>query len=77
MTQNTETNYSISLSPNDVVLMVNIITTVSRRGAFEANEMVTIGSLFERLKSYIEPGQETTPKPDTNQLELQFPTNQQ
>lgn len=77
MTQNTETNYSISLSPNDVVLMVNIITTVSRRGAFEANEMVTIGSLFERLKSYIEPRQETTPKLDTNQLELQFPTNQQ
>lgn len=74
MKQNTQTDYSISLSPNDVVLMVNIITTVSRRGAFEANEMVTIGSLFERLKSYIEPKQETTPELDKNQLELEFTT---
>lgn len=70
MNQNTETNNPISLSLNDVVLMVNIINTVSRRGAFEANEMVTIGSLFERLKSIIGPREEPKAELDKDQLEL-------
>lgn len=70
MNQNTETNNPISLSLNDVVLMANIINTVSRRGAFEANEMLTIGSLFERLKSIIDSREEPKAELDKDQLEL-------
>ena len=76
MKENTQqTNaYSIPLSVDDVVLMVNIINAVSRRGAFEASEMTTVGSLFERLKSRVEPRQESAPEPEQNkdQLELDF-----
>ena len=74
MNQNTETNYSISMSVNDVVLMANIITAVSKRGAFEPDEMVVVGSLFERLKAHVAPRQVTQSEPELgkDQLELNF-----
>ena len=75
MNQNTETNTSISMSVNDVVLMANIITAVSKRGAFEPDEMVVVGSLFERLKAHVAaPRQETQSEPELgkDQLELNF-----
>jgi hypothetical protein len=72
MNQNTETNYSIPLPVNDVVLMANIITAVTKRGAFEADEMVVVGSLFERLKAHVAPRQESAPELEKDQLELDF-----
>lgn len=71
MNQNTETNYSISLPVNDVVLMANIITAVTKRGAFEADEMVVVGSLFERLKAHVAP-QTQEQELVKDQLELDF-----
>jgi hypothetical protein len=72
MNQNSETEYSISLPVNDVVLMANIISAVSKRGAFEADEMVVVGSLFERLKAHVAPKQESALELDKDQLELDF-----
>jgi len=72
MNQNTETNYSISLPVNDVVLMANIITAVTKRGAFEADEMVVVGSLFERLKAHVAPRQQPEQERVKDQLELDF-----
>jgi len=70
MDQNTETNYSISLSVDDVVLMANIIAAVTKRGAFEADEMVVVGTLFEKLKAHVAPKQE--PELVKDQFELDF-----
>lgn len=42
-----------AITLGDVVLMHNIIATVSRRGGFEAEEFQIVGKLFEKLKMYI------------------------
>ena len=38
---------------DDISLIVNIIATVSRRGAFEAAEFTVVGGLFEKLKGFL------------------------
>jgi hypothetical protein len=38
---------------DDIALIVNIIATVSRRGAFEAAEFTVVGGLFEKLKGFL------------------------
>jgi hypothetical protein len=50
---NTQTEAQESLVLADVILMHNIIATVSRRGAFEAAEMEIVGKLFNKLKAFI------------------------
>lgn len=42
-----------AITLGDIILMHNIIATVSRRGGFEAAEFQVVGQLFEKLKSYI------------------------
>ena len=37
----------------DVILMANIISTASRRGAFEPTEFQLIGVLFEKIKAIV------------------------
>ena len=49
----TQTAAQESLVLADVVLMHNIIATVSRRGAFEAAEMEIVGRLFNKLKTFV------------------------
>jgi hypothetical protein len=61
METTTETQPKLTL--NDVILMSNIINTVSRRGAFEANEFTIVGKLHEKLLALIpkeEPIEEST-----------------
>lgn len=83
MTTQTEQTYPISI--DDIALMVNIIGTVSRRGAFEAAEFTIIGGLFEKLKALLpepvaengEPAETTNTGADTqdtppNQLNFDF-----
>jgi hypothetical protein len=57
--QTTEQTNGNEIILGDLVLMHNIIATVSRRGGFEASEFKLVGSLFEKLKTYI-PAQEDT-----------------
>jgi hypothetical protein len=56
------------LTLNDVILMSNIITTVSRRGAFEANEFTIVGKLYEKLVALIpqEEQSDESPTESTN-----------
>ena len=60
--QQEENNITIG----DVVLMYNIIATVSRRGAFEADEFQLVGKLFEKLKTFIPKTEEASAAETTN-----------
>lgn len=68
---NTQTeNLNIEMSAQDIILMVNIISTVSKRGAFQPEEFQIVGTLFEKLKSFVVVEKE-------EQLKLDFPTTEQ
>lgn len=62
-------NLNFQVSAQDIILMVNIISTVSKRGAFQPEEFQIVGTLFEKLKSFVVEKEE--------QLELNFPTTEQ
>ena len=56
----TTENQTINL--NDLKLMAHIIKVVSARGAIQADEMTTVGSLYNKLEAFLkaaEPPQET------------------
>ena len=64
---------------DDIALIVNIIGTVSRRGAFEAAEFTVVGGLFEKLKGFLpEPvAEEANPTETTNTgTDAETPENQ-
>jgi len=46
-------NSHFQVSSQDITLMLNIINTVSNRGAFQPEEFEVVGSLFNKLKSYV------------------------
>jgi hypothetical protein len=73
MKQDTTTNFQIP--SEDIILMVNIISAVSKRGAFEPDEFQIVGSLFERLKALVLPKGEHVE--DKDQLELDFNNKEQ
>lgn len=52
------------ISVGDLILMFNIISTTSRRGAFDAAEFSVVGSLYEKLRQYV-PAQKEEPEPET------------
>ena len=77
----TTTDTQPKLTLNDVILMSNIITTVSRRGGFEASEFTIVGKLHEKLVSLLpkenpseEPVTETTntSAEDDGQTQFEF-----
>ena len=82
--QTTEQTTGNEITLGDLILMHNIIATVSRRGGFEANEFKLVGSLFEKLKTYIPSKEESTAEtantseevPD-NQLSFDFAQGQE
>lgn len=64
--QTTEQTTGNDITLGDLILMHNIIATVSRRGGFEASEFKIVGSLFEKLKTYIPVKEETTSTETSN-----------
>ena len=42
-----------SLGISDLVLVANIIQAVSQRGAIRANEMATVGNLYNKLTAFL------------------------
>ena len=42
------------LNINDLVAMRNLIDVVTQRGAFKANEMSSVGVLFDKLNAFVE-----------------------
>lgn len=61
-----------SLTLNDLKLMAQIIKVVSARGAIQADEMSAVGTLYNKLASFIkaaeppaeEPPKEAAPNPE-------------
>jgi hypothetical protein len=61
-------NTSTSLALADIVAMKNIIDVVTTRGAFKANELSSIGQLYDKLTQFIETvSAELENKIDTNE----------
>jgi hypothetical protein len=59
------------LSLNDFVTVVNLIDVCTERGAFKGNELLTVGTLREKLASFVkantptqEPATEEAPPED-------------
>lgn len=50
---NKSENTGVEVSVQDILLVLNIINTVSKRGAFQPEEFQIVGTLFEKLKSSI------------------------
>jgi hypothetical protein len=47
-------NLNQALTLNDLILMGNIIQVTTQRGAFKAEEMATIGDLYNKLVKFLE-----------------------
>lgn len=65
-------NLTFEVTDKDIILMLNIINTVSKRGAFEPDEFQIVGTLFEKLKSFVVEKEE-----QKEQLELDFSSKEQ
>jgi hypothetical protein len=58
-----ETNINL----NDMVTMVNIIDACTERGAFKGSELVTIGTLREKLANFVRANQPKTEATETTE----------
>jgi hypothetical protein len=47
------------LNINDLIAMRNLIDVVTQRGAFKANELSSVGVLFDKLNSFVDAAQKT------------------
>jgi hypothetical protein len=48
-----ETNINLS----DMITMVNIIDACTERGAFKGNELITVGTLREKIANFVRENQ--------------------
>lgn len=55
-----------SITLNDIRIMVQIIKVMSARGAIQADEMATVGTLYTKLENFIAAA---TPKPEPAETE--------
>jgi hypothetical protein len=62
----------VTISVQDVNLVLNIINTVSKRGAFQPEEFQIVGTLFEKLKISVSQQSE-----QSEQLEFGFTAKEQ
>jgi hypothetical protein len=52
------------LNINDLIAMRNVIDVVTKRGAFQANELSSVGQLFDKLNTFLDAAQKAqTPAP--------------
>lgn len=47
------------LSVNDLAVLKQVIDVASQRGAFRPNEMMTVGSIYNKLETFLGSVQET------------------
>lgn len=50
-----QTNPELNL--NDLLAMRNLIDVVTKRGAFQANELSSVGVLYDKLNAFLEASQ--------------------
>ena len=72
MDQPTE-NTTISLNLSDIRLSAEIIATCTQRGAFKAEELTTVGTVYDRLAAFLAANEQSqateTQAPDTDTQE--------
>jgi hypothetical protein len=56
-----ETAPAPELNINDLVAMRNVIDVVTKRGAFQANELSSVGQLFDKLNAFLDAAQKAQP----------------
>ena len=49
----TAADNSLELTVNDLQLLRQVIDIATARGAFKANEMVTVGTVFNKLETFL------------------------
>lgn len=54
---------------NDIIQFKNIIEVCSKRGAFQANELETIGALYNRIKLFTDEAEAKTREQESNNEE--------
>lgn len=52
-----EEQKSPELNLNDLLAMRNLIDVVTQRGAFKANELSSVGILYDKLNAFLEASQ--------------------
>jgi hypothetical protein len=50
------------LNLNDLAAIRNLIEVVTQRGAFKANELSSVGVLFDKINAFLEAAQAAQPK---------------
>lgn len=48
-----ETQQMPQLTLNDMAALANIINVASKRGAFNANELSSVGSVYDKLNAFV------------------------
>lgn len=71
MSNENETQQAPSLSLNDLVLAANIINLATQRGAFNASEAETVGTIFNKVTRITK---ELAPKADSEESASQEDT---
>jgi len=51
--ENTEANDPVELTIQDLATIRSIIDAASQRGAFKTNEMVTVGTAYNKLDAFL------------------------
>ena len=57
------------LTLQDLVLVAQIIQLTSQRGAFKAEELASVGGLYNKLVAFLQSTGALTPAPDATQTE--------
>lgn len=63
MDQSTETTQP-SLNINDLQAVLELIDTCTQRGAFRAEEMISVGTLYSRIRTFVNTVQPTNAEPE-------------
>lgn len=53
-------NGNANLTINDLTTITNIIDLATQRGAFRANELVTVGNVYEKVQNFLNQVQAAT-----------------
>jgi len=77
MTDETTTDATVTTAPtsitiNDIGFLVQIVETVAQRGAFRADELSSVGAVYDKVKAFIvantqQPAPADQPTEETNQ----------
>jgi hypothetical protein len=51
--ENNEVQTPPSVTINDIAFLVQIIEIVAQRGAFKAEELSTVGAVYDKVKAFI------------------------